>query len=288
MKFIYVTIALASLLLAWECPECDTENQGDFCTNCDLPKVPEGMEYVEASTVVIDGDSIAVPAFFIDSQPVTCRDMLSWLTEEMNGVSNVPYYITGQSELVMYGDQISEEFTDVIFVRYTPWVIYTGSQGQISSVTVQSGCFDLPAASITCDAAELYLEDQGKRLPGVEELTAAMDRGIVNYYDTWEVMNSYSDFISMTLSGVLGVSPSGLAMFSENQASEERVMWEWTRDQWNREPGTLPDRNAPAALVVKPLDPPVEGSALRESGYYNIIFRGVVSLPWYSGGGNSN
>ena len=165
MKFIYVTIALASLLLAWECPECGTENQGDFCTDCDLPRVPEGMEYVESSTVVIEGDSVTVPAFFIDSEPVTCRNMLNWLSEEIVNISSIPYYITGQSELVMYGEQISEEFTDVVFVRYTPWVIYTDAQGQVSSITVQSGCFDLPATSITCEAARLFLEDRGRDSP---------------------------------------------------------------------------------------------------------------------------
>ena len=280
MKVLYLLFVLVSIISAWTCPACSTENNGDFCTDCDLPMPPQGMEYIAPSIVIIDGDSIHVGPYFIDREPVICRNILDWFAQEISYVDQIPVYITGQEELLMPGENMGEDFRNIIFVRYTPWVIYRNEQNGVSGVTVQTGCFDIPATSVTFDAARLYLNDNGKRLPTGVEIAAAVTAGAIRIEDTWEVMSAYSDFISMTLSGIIGTSPARLAMFSENQAPEDRIMWEWTRDAWDQPPDTISDFLSPYALILKPLDPPFEGVALRESGYYNVIFRGVVPIPW--------
>ena len=280
MKMICFLFVLVSIVSAWTCPACGTENNGDFCSDCDLIRPPDGMEYIGTSTVVIDGESISVDPFFIDREPVICRDILDWLASEISYVNQIPIYLTGQEELLMPGSNMGEDFRNIIFVRYSPWVVYMNVQSEVTGITVQTGCFDIPAASLTFDAARLYLNDIGKRLPTRMEMAAAASSGAIGFEDTWEVMNTYSDFISMTLSGIIGTSPSRLAMFSENQTPQERIMWEWTRDAWDQPPDTISDFQSPYALILKPLDPPFEGTALRESGYYNVIFRGVVPIPW--------
>lgn len=280
MKILYLLFILVSIVSAWTCPACGTDNNGDFCTDCDLPMPPPGMEYIAPSIVTVNGDSIYVDPFFIDREPVICRDILDWLAREISYVDQIPVYITGQEELLMPGESMGDDFRNIIFVRYTPWVIYKDMQNGVTGVTVQTGCFDIPATSITFDAARFYLNDKGKRLPTGVEMAAAASAGAVRLTDTWEVMNAYSDFISMTLSGIIGTSPARLAMFSENQTPEERMMWEWTRDAWEQPSDAISDSQSPYALILKPLDPPFKGTALREGGYYNVIFRGVVPIPW--------
>ncbi len=280
MKVLLPLFFLAALAWGWICPACGTENSGAFCTHCDIPEPPDGMEFVEASTVVIDGEDVEVGPFFIDSEPVICRDILSWISNEIHYVQEIPIYISGQEELLMPGEAMGEEYTNIVFVRYSPWVIYKDAQGFVTGITVQTGCFDIPAASLTWQAASLYLLDRGGRLPSRAELTAATEAGIIKIEDTWEVLNAYSDFITMSLSGILGVSPSNLAMFTENQFPADRVMWEWTRDAWGQSPGSLSELESSYALIFKPVIPPVAGTALRGSGYYNVIFRGVVLIPW--------
>jgi len=280
LKTLYLLIVFVPVLLAWTCPECGIDNDGDFCSICSLPRLPDDMTYVPPSSILIEDEIVHVGPFYIDTEPVICRDVLDWLGGEISNVNQIPIYLTGQEALLMPGENMGEDFRDIIFIRYTPWVIYRNMQGEVTGITVQTGCFDIPAASITFDAARLYLNDNGKRLPSRAEITAAASAGAIEYVDTWEVMETYSDFISMTLSGVIGVTPAGLAMFSANQSPEERIMWEWTRDSWTQFPGSTTDLQSPYALIFKPLDPPIEGVALRESGYYNIIFRGVVPIPW--------
>jgi hypothetical protein len=239
------------------------------------------MEFVPACSVSVEGQTVHVPAFFVDTEPVMNRNILGWLTDEISYIDQVPVYLTGQESLLMPGETISEDFHDVIFVRYTPWVVYTDLQGGVDGITVQTGCFDYPAVAVTFDAAVIYLNDMGKRLPTEAELAAATAAGLIGYNDTWEVMNSYSDFISMTVSGIIGVPPAGMAMFSESETPEERIMWEWTGDAWAQPPDSVSDLQSPYAVIVKPLGPLVRGTALRDSGYFNVIFRGVVALPWY-------
>lgn len=239
--------------------------------------------FIPACSVSVDGNMVPVPAFFIDSEPVSCRSILGWLSSEISYLDQVPVYLTGQEELLMSGSNIGSEFSDVVFVRYTPWVIYLDMQGGIEGITVQTGCFDNPANAVTFDAASLYLGDIGKRLPTEAELTAAVSAGAAGYIDTWEVVSAYSDFISMTLSSIIGVPPAGLSMFSENLDPRERIMWEWTVDAWGQSPYGPPDDVSPYAVIVKPLDPVFRGTAMREYGYFNVVFRGVVALPWYNG-----
>jgi hypothetical protein len=68
-------------------------------------------------------------------------------------------------------------------------------------------------------------------------------------------------------------------MFAGYSTASERVMWEWTRDEWGHHPGNSADMLATYRTIWKPLDPPVTGAAGRDTGYFNVIFRGVVSLP---------
>ncbi len=278
MKVLLLVFFLAALAWGWICPACGTENSGEFCTHCDIPEPPEGMEFVEASIVIIDGEDVEVGPFFIDSKPVICRDVLSWISNEIRHLQEVHIYLSGQEELLMPGDAMGEEYTNIVFIRYSPWVIYKDVQGSVTGITVQTGCFDIPAASFTWQAANLYLHDRGSRLPSRAELTVATESGIIEIEDTWEVLNAYSDFITMTLSGILGIPPANLAMFSDNQSPADRVMWEWTRDAWGQAPGSLSELESPYALIFKPVVPPVAGTALRGSGYYNVIFRGVVPI----------
>jgi hypothetical protein len=281
LKKIFLVFLIAGSALAWTCPACGHENQDEFCTECGLPIPPDGMEFIPACTVSIDGDSVSVPAFFIDSNPVICRDVLNWLSGEISYLDQIPVYLTGQSEMLMPGENIGEEFRDVVFIRYTPWVVYRNAQGQVTSVTVQTGCFDYPAPAFTFDAARLYLQDIGKRLPTRAEFIAAVQAGAIGYTDTWEVLSTYSDFISMTISSIVGVSPAGFSMFTENITPSERIMWEWTMDAWGQPVGEQPELQSPYALLMKPLDPIETGTCLRENGYFNVIYRGVVTLPWY-------
>lgn len=281
MKSIFLIFVLAAAALAWTCPACGTEAEGEFCAGCGLIVPPEGMEFIPACSVSVDGDTVHLPAFFIDSEPVSCRELLGWLSSELSYPEQVPVYLTGQEALLMPGENIGEDFHNVVFVRYTPWVIYLDTQGGVEGITVQTGCFDNPANAITFDAASLYLGDIGKRLPSEAELAAAHAAGAVGYEDTWEILSAYSDFISMTVSSIIGVPPAGMAMFSESDSPAERIAWEWTRDAWGQQAGTSPDLSSPYALIMKPLDPPVRGTAMRQFGYFNVIFRGVVALPWY-------
>jgi len=283
LKAIFFMLATVSAAFAWTCPACGTVFEGEFCPECGLISPPEGMTFIPACSVSVDGNMVHVPAFFIDSEPVSSRSMLSWLSSEITHLDQVHVYLTGQAELLMPGENIGEEFRDVVFVRYTPWVVYRDMQGGVEGITVQTGCFDNPANAVTFDAAGLYLGDNGKRLPTEAELTAAISAGAAGYVDTWDVVSAYSDFISMTLSSIIGVPPAGLAMFSENLDPRERIMWEWTADAWGQQAGAPSDAVSPYAVILKPLDPVVRGTGMREYGYFNVIFRGVVALPWYQG-----
>jgi hypothetical protein len=238
------------------------------------------MVFIDGCTVEVNGREVAVAPFFIDSEPVTSRVLLDWLVSELTMIDQVPAILGGQEELLMPGEAISEEYTGVVFLRYTPWVVYCDPQGAITGVTVQTGCFDMPAVSVTPSGASMYLAGTGRRLPSLAEMIAAQEAGVVTMRDTWESISAYSSFIEMTLSGVLGVSTSGLSMFSEDARPEDRVMWEWTSDAWGQSPDSLADPDSPYGVLFRPTATPETGTGLRSIGYYNVIFRGVVPLPW--------
>lgn len=278
--FLLLVLTTAAAATPWDCPECGTVNEGEICVECGLPQAPEGMVYIDRCTVEIDGVTVETGPFFIDSDPVTCREMLDWMSSEVGRLEEISFYIGGQEDLLVPGEALSDEYSGVMFMRYTPWVVYVDQQGSVTGVTVQTGCFDIPAVSLTWEAASLYLNDTGRRLPSQAELLAAHRAGVLSIYDTWESLDAYSGFIQMTLAGVMGVSVAGLSMFADNRSPSDRVMWEWSRDAWGQTPDSLSDLDSEYALVLRPLDTPEAGTALRSIGYYNVIFRGVVPLPW--------
>jgi len=282
LRLLLLLLVLTAVAVAtpWDCPSCHAVNQGEICIDCGLPRTPDGMIFVDRCTVEVNGVPVETGPFFIDQNPVTCRQMLDWITSEVNFYEEVPFYIGGQEELLIPGEALGDEYQGVIFMRYTPWVIYTDQQGMVTGVTVQTGCFDIAAVSLTWEAASLYLGSTGRRLPTQAELYAAHQAGILEVHDTWESLNAYSGFVQMTLAGVMGVSVAGLSMFSDNTSPADRVMWEWTRDAWGQAPDSLSDLQSEYALILKPLDPPQAGTALRDIGYYNVIFHGVVPIPW--------
>lgn len=275
-----VLLAAAAATLGWDCPNCGASNGGELCIRCGLPEPPAGMVFIPACTVLVEGLEVAVAPFFIDAEPVTARALLDWLPTELGLIDQVPGILGGQEELLMPGDAIGEEYSGVVFLRYTPWVVYMDPQGTVTGVTVQTGCFDLPAVSVTPAGASAYLAQTGRRLPSRAEMVAAHEAGVLGMVDTWASLSAYSSFLEMTLSGVLGVSLSGLSMFAEGARPEDRVMWEWTRDAWGQPPDSLPDPDSPYGVLFRPTDPAELGTGLRSIGYYNVIFRGVVPLPW--------
>lgn len=281
MRALLLALLVASVCLAWDCPNCGTANDGELCVRCGLPEPPAGMVFIPERTVNIDGMEVHVAPFFIDTEPVESRDLLDWLSSELTTIEDIPLILGGQEELLMPGDAISDSYAGVVFMRYTPWVFYMDAQGTVTGVTVQTGCFDMPAVSVTKEGASRYLEDTGRRLPTLAEITAASDAGFVGLHDAWESISSYSDFIEMTLSGILGVSVSGLSMFAPGARPQDRVMWEWTGDSWGQSSGSPADPDSPYAVLFRPTDPPETGTALRSIGYYNLIFRGVVPIPWF-------
>jgi len=143
---------------------------------------------------------------------------------------------------------------------------------------VPAGCFGMPAASFTWDGATLYLMDTGRRLPTVAQITAANEAGLITRFDVYTVMSSFESVMTATMGQLLG--PLGRqSMFMGYSTASERVMWEWTRDEWARKPGEPDDPLGLYRTIWKPLDTPVTGAAGRDMGYFNVIFRGVVSLP---------
>ena len=277
-----LAILIAATAFAWDCPNCGASNDGELCVRCGLPEPPPGMVFVDRCTVTIDGRDVVVDPFFVDAEPVSARVLLDWLASELTVIDQVPSLLGGQEELLMPGDAIGEEYSGVVFLRYTPWVVYMDSQGGVTGVTVQTGCFDIPAVSLTPYGASSYLASLGTRLPTLAEITAAHEAGVIRAFDTWESIGAYSSFIEMTLSGVLGVQLSGLSMFAPGARPEDRIMWELTADAWGQAPDEPSDTDSPYSLLFRPTDPPETGTGLRSVGYYNVIFRGVVPLPWLS------
>ena len=165
-------------------------------------------------------------------------------------------------------------FANYQFLSFTPFI--NNEDG--TALTVPTNSFGVPASSFTWEGATLYLLDQGKQLPTSAQLTAAMEAGLVTGFDVYTVMSSYANVMTATMGNMLG-SLGSQSMFAGYSTAAERVMWEWARDEWAHQPGTHIDMLATCRTMWKPLETPVTGAAARDAGYFNVIFRGVISLP---------
>ncbi len=247
---------------AWMCPDCGRENSGTFCEACHLPEPPEGMIFVPETQVDIDGVTVEVHRFFIDRSPVTCRDFIPWLNSEGFTIDDLGVVITGSG-----GDAME-------FLAFTPFI---GDQS--GGITVPSQCLENPVTSITWNGAQSFLADKGKRLPTLAELTAAAEAGLIEQYDSYEIMLSFADQMRFTMGEMLGVLGSQ-AMFAGYSTANERVTWELT----STVNGGDPARPAPAlhedyVNIYKPLDEAIVSTINRNNGYFNVIFRGAIRVP---------
>lgn len=252
----------ASLGEEWLCPGCGSTASGARCEQCGLIEPPEGMAYIDAGTVALDdGTVLDYEPFFIDTTPVTYRDVLPWLNSTIGSAEEWAMIITGQYD------------ADLLFLKFTPFT----SSADGSAITVPASCFDIPATSFTWEGARHFLSDIGKRLPSRAEFLAAWESGLVRPYDVYQLMRLYENVVTSTLGNVLG-GMDRQAMFTPGYSSpEERVVWEWTRDAWNEEPDVRsPDLEYAIRAIARPLDPPQLGFAGRNNGYFNVAFRGVV------------
>jgi hypothetical protein len=263
IKAAVILVVLAGAAAAWDCPRCGTPGQGAaFCSVCGLPEPPAGMAFVPGCTVTVSGEQVEVAPFFIDSMPVTYRDVLPWMETAVTSEEDLAAVVTGQFD---------ESYQ---FLSFTPFI--NNEDG--TALTVPAASFGMPAASFTWEGATLFLTDAGKRLPTLAQITAANEAGLITRFDVYTVMSSFEPVMTATMGQLLG--PLGRqSMFMGYSTASERVMWEWTRDEWALRPWEPGDPLGPYRTIWKCLDTPVTGAAGRDTGYFNVIFRGVVSLP---------
>jgi hypothetical protein len=253
-KAIAILLLLSSPAPAWDCPACGEANGGQICTRCFLPEVPSGMVYIPACSVVLDGDTVSVEPFFVDASFTTYRQVLPWMNSTITTLDQLATVLTGQFD------------ENLQFLRYTP---ITGSSDS-SGMTVPSTCLDMPACSFTRTGAEAYLLAAGKRLPTVAELAAVDAAGIIERIDVYDVMSGYASMMTVALGEMLG-RLQGQAMFAGYSTADERVLWEWTSDV----PGA-PDPAEPCGIIYRHTG---TGIAVASCGYFNVAFRGAVTLP---------
>jgi hypothetical protein len=247
-------LLIPSLAWCWDCPSCGSANNGQICTSCFLPEVPPGMVWVPATSVVLDGDTIEVQPFFIDTSFVSYRQVLPWMNATITSLDQLGAVITGQ-----YDENLQ-------FLRYTPFT--SSSEG--AGMTVPSDCFDLPACSFTRPGAVDFLLSVGKRLPSAAELAAASAAGLASRIDVYDVLANYASMIQSALGDLLG-RLAGQAMFAGYSTADERVLWEWTSDS----PGTA-NVQGPCGVIYRSTG---AGIAVSDGGYFNVGFRGAVTVP---------
>lgn len=257
-----VLVSLTVAAFAWQCPACGGENEGSFCTDCHLPQPPEGMVYVPATTVEIDGIMVDVSPFFIDEQTVTYRDFIPWLNGSGFGISEMGIIITGG------GDETME------FLAFTPFIGDTGG-----GITVPSQCLENPAASITWSGAQSFLSDSGKRLPTLAEMEAAVSHGLIDTWDSYSAMLSFAGQMQSSMGEMLGTLNSQ-AMFAGYSSANERIMWELTGTAFGGNPSaTAISPDVSYITLFKALSEPLVSSTNRDMGYFNVIFRGAIEVP---------
>lgn len=252
-RSVIALLLVAAAAAAWDCPACGAANAGPVCTRCFLPEVPAGMSFVPACSVVLDGDTVDVAAFFVDSSPVTYRRILPWMNSTITTAEQLAAAVGGLYD------------TRGEFLSYTPF-----TSAESGGLTVPSACFDLPAGSFTVGGAGEFLASEGRRLPSAAELEAAYQAGLVPPVDTYEVMESFASVMEASIGPLLGTL-STQAMFAGFSSPSERVIWEWTSDVTGSE-----DIPGPCAVIFRPSG---TGVALGGSGYFNVMFRGAVTLP---------
>jgi hypothetical protein len=254
-----MVLAILAVIGAWICPSCGSDADGYFCAECLLPEPPPGMAWVPADTITVDGITVEVPGFFVDSATVSWGDVLPWLNSTVTDLEDLGRVITGR-----YDENLQ-------FLRYTP---LTGD-GTGSGLTVPGPCIDLPATSLTPAAASEYLASTGRRLPTAAELALAERHGLVSPPDVYDVMAVYGSMLESAMGSVLG-RLSSQAMFAGYSTASERRTWEWS----SSEPGSPgePYRGGPAPCLIV-MRPGQAGIADRTSGYFNITFRGAASSP---------
>ncbi|MCK5785843.1 MAG: SUMF1/EgtB/PvdO family nonheme iron enzyme [Candidatus Sabulitectum sp.] len=260
-----VLLILASFAVsasAWQCPACGGENEGSFCVYCHLPQPPEGMVYVPATVVEVNGITVDVSAFFIDEQPVTYRGFIPWLNGSGFGVTELGIIITGG------GDETMQ------FLVFTPFI---GDQG--GGITVPSQCLENPVAAITWSGAQSFLSDSGKRLPTLAEMEAAASSGLIDTWDSYDAMQAFAGQMQSTMGEMLGTL-NAQAMFAGYSSANERIMWELTGTVFGGDPtSTAVSVDVTYITLFKALSEPLISSTSRDMGYFNVIFRGAIEVP---------
>ncbi len=263
MRLVLLVLAfIAVAAFAWQCPACGEENEGSFCVDCHLPQPPDGMVYVPATTVEVDGVMVEVSPFFLDGQPVTYRDFVPWLNGSGFGVEELGIIITGG------GDETMQ------FLAFTPFI---GADG--GGITVPSQCLENPAASITWSGAQSYLSEQGKRLPTLAEMEAAASHGLIDTWDSYEAMQVFAEQMRSYMGDMLGIL-NAQAMFAGYSSANERIMWELTGTAFGGDPlSTAISIDIEYITLFKALSVPLISSTGRDMGYFNVIFRGAIEVP---------
>lgn len=265
MNALRALLILAFSAAAWTCPACgDAGQTNGVCSVCGLPQPPSGMAFVPASRVVVQGDTVEVGAFFIDSMPVAYRDVLPWLSQNCRDGQVLASVVTGQ-----YSDSGH-------FLAFTPFVATAGSEYSVPAV-----CLDRPAASFTWTGAQWYLSSRGTRLPTLAEMHAAARLGLIQPFNAYSEMQLFANLMETSLGDVLGAL-GRQAMFAGYSTEEERVMWELTHTPVGGDPAVaLPATDDPCVYIFKPLPVPISTGTGRDMGYFNVIFRGAIDLPGF-------
>ncbi len=260
---LFVLVSFSVAALAWQCPACGGENEGSFCVNCHLPRPPEGMVYVPATSVEVNGIMVDVSPFFIDAQPVSYRDFIPWLNGSGFSVDELGIIITGG------GDETMQ------FLAFTPFM---GDENR-GGITVPSQCLENPAASITWSGAQSFLSDTGKRLPTLAEMEAASSRGLIDTWDSYDAMLSFAGWMQESMGEMLGVL-NAQAMFAGYSSANERIMWELTGTVFGgSSTATAVSTDVIYITLFKALSEPLISSTSRDMGYFNVIFRGAIEVP---------
>ncbi len=274
---VFLFVVFASTTMAWDCPACSSENSGNLCVDCGVPEPPAGMVFVKACSVEIDGETISVEPFYIDKSPVTCREVLPILNLLSNSLQSVTPLITGQETLLIDGAALDNP--GVQFIKYTPYYFTGGTSDNPMNLSVMNGCFDIPATCLTWEGANLCLLNSGKRLPMPAELAAAYKAGCISPINCGDILDKYSGLMNATVLGLLNIPMSQMSILT-NGIAEDNIMWEWTGTEWGTDYNSIADYESAHMVIFKPYAGSLFGSAPRQYGYFNIMFRGVVPIPW--------